>query len=193
MTQSDDMVLMAEIGAPHGVRGELRVKSHTADPLAFGSFGTLQDETGRSYKVMSARPAKTVVVVRLKGVDTREAAEALKGRALFIARDLLPDDALDTDEFFHADLIGMGVRDETGKTYGTIQAVHNFGGGDILELALSGKRTVMIPFTEAAVPNIDFEAGEVLVEPVAAGLDDLSTGSGSRKRRPSAKAGKPES
>lgn len=186
----EDRVLVAEIGAPHGVRGEIRAKAYTEDPLALSTLGPLQDDSGKSYEVRSVRPAKSVVVMRLSGVETREAAEALKGTSLYVARSRLPDDALEEDEFFQADLIGLDVRDVGGKTHGTVQAVHNFGGGDILELAQAGKRSVMIPFSAAAVPDIDLEAGFVLVDPVAAGLDGDEAGPGSRKRRPPSKAGK---
>jgi 16S rRNA processing protein RimM len=189
MTQKDDLVLMAVIGAPHGVRGEVRAKTYTDDPLALGAYGALQDDAGRQYKVSTIRPAKNVVVMRLAGIDTREKAEALKGTSFYVARDLLPDGSLQDDEFFQADLVGLAVRDTSGRTYGEIQAVHNFGGGDILELAEVGKRSVMIPFSEAAVPQIDRTSGFVLVDPMAAGLDDAETpkGPGSRKRRPPAK------
>lgn len=190
MTRNDELVQMAVIGAPHGVRGEIRAKAYTEDPLALGTFGPLQDEAGHQYEVLSIRPAKNVVVMRLSGVDTREAAEALKGKSLFIGRSRLPDDALQDEEFFQTDLIGLDVRDAAGKTYGAVQAVHNFGGGDILELAEAGKRSVMIPFSEAAVPDISIEAGFVLVDPIAAGLDGEEAGPGSRKRRPPSKANK---
>lgn len=190
MTRQDDLVLVAEIGAPHGVRGEIRARVYTEDPLALPAFGPLRDEAGRAYEVRSVRPAKNVVVMRLSGIETREAAEALKGTPLYIERNRLPDDALEDDEFFQTDLIGLDVRDAGGKTHGTVKAVHNFGGGDILELAEAGKRSVMIPFSEAAVPEIDLEAGFVLIDPVAAGLDGDEAGPGSRKRRPPSKAGK---
>ncbi len=172
MTAKGDSVLVAVIGAPHGVRGELRVKTHTQDPMALATFGSLRDDAGNLYEVTSIRPAGNVVVVRLSGIDSREAAEALKGRSLHIARALLSYDTLEDDEFFQTDLVGLVARDGKGRTYGTVRSVHNFGGGDILELAGGGKRAVMIPFTEAAVPEIDVAAGFILVDPVAAGLDD---------------------
>ncbi len=184
MAVNSDLVLMAVIGAPHGVKGEVRAKPHTDDPLALDAYGPLRDEAGKAYEIQSIRPAKNVVVLRLAGVTTREAAEALKGRSLFVERERLPDDELEEDEFFQTDLIGLAVRDAEGKAYGKVHAVHDFGGGDILELALDGKRTVMIPFSEAAVTGIDFEAGLVTVDPLAAGLDDVEQGPGSRRRRP---------
>jgi hypothetical protein len=114
MAKSDDLVLMAVIGAPHGVRGELRAKPYTDDPLALGAYGPLQDDEGNAYTVLSVRPAKAVAVLRLKGIDSREAAEKLKGTGLYVPRAALRDDSLDDDEYFQADLEGLTVRDADG-------------------------------------------------------------------------------
>ena len=189
MAKSDDLVLMAVIGAPHGDRGELRAKPHTDTPLALGAYGPLRDGAGRTYTVLAVRPAKTVVVMRLDGINSREAAVALKGTELFVQRSALPDDSLEEDEFFQADLAGLAVRDADGLDHGRVEAVYNFGAGDILELKKPGAKTVMIPFSESAVPHIDWESGVLTVDPLAAGLDDESEtkGPGSRRRRPSRK------
>lgn len=189
MATSDELVLMAVIGAPHGIRGELRAKPHTGDPLALGAYGTLSDRAGRAFRVLAVRPAKNVVVLRLEGIDSREAAEALKGTELFVPRSALPDDSLEDDEYFQSDLQGLCVRDARGREHGRVEAVHNFGAGDILELKKPGAKTVMIPFSESAVPHIDRENGVLIVDPTAAGLDDDKDGEGpgSRRRRPSRK------
>ena len=162
-------VQMAVIGAPHGIRGELRVKTFTGDPLALGDYGPLYDKSGRAFEITDIRPAGTVVVVRFKGVLDRSAAEALTGTELFVDRSALPE-AEDDDEFYYADLIGLEVRDETGAPVGKVTAVQNFGGGDILEIAYAGRKELMIPFTAAAVPEIDVKAGFVRIDPAAAGL-----------------------
>ena len=108
-----EKVLMAVIGAPHGVRGEVRVKTFTGDPLALGDYGPLFDAAGKSYTILDLRPSKTVVVAKIKEVPTREAAEAANGTELFVARAALPDD-LDEDEFYQTDLIGLSAVDEAG-------------------------------------------------------------------------------
>lgn len=169
MTEAKKTVQMAVIGAPHGVKGEVRVKTFTGDPMALGDYGPLRDAEGRIYTLAAIRPAKNVVVARFREIATREAAEEATGRALFIDRVALPDD-LEDDEFYQADLVGLGVRDEAGTRIGTVAAVHNFGGGDILEVALTGKGTAMIPFTLAAVPEISLGQGYVRIDGVAAGL-----------------------
>jgi 16S rRNA processing protein RimM len=171
MSKLKNPVQMAVVGAPHGIKGELRVKTFTADPLALGDYGPLFAKDGRSFEITDIRPANTVVVVRFKQVKDRNAAEALTGTELFVDRSALPDQG-DDSEFYHADLVGLAVRDETGAEIGKVAAVQNFGGGDILELTLSGRRGMLIPFTQAAVPVIDIAGGFIGVDTVAAGLVD---------------------
>jgi 16S rRNA processing protein RimM len=179
MKKLDKPVQMAVIGAPHGVKGELRVKTFTADPLALGDYGPLTSEDGRTFTVAAIRPAKNVVVVRFKEVTTREQAEAVNGVALYVDRSVLPDEELDEEEFFHADLIGLEIRDETGAKIGKVIAIQNFGGGDILEANLSGRRSVMIPFTLAAIPEVSVSGGYIRIDSVAAGLvEDEDEGEG---------------
>lgn len=169
MSQPENPIQMAVIGAAHGIRGEVRVKTFTGDPLALGDYGPLYAADGRVFEVADIRPANTVVVVRFKGIRDRGAAEALNGTELFIDRSALPDEE-DEDQFYHADLIGLAVRDDTGAAIGTVQAVHDFGAGDILEVRLAGRKTVLIPFSRAAVPEVSIRDGFVRVDPAAAGL-----------------------
>src|SRR3954467_15832884 len=94
-------VCVAQIGAAHGVRGEVRLKAFTQDPLAVARYGALETEDGtRQVVIEAARPAKDVLVARLKGVTDRSAAEALKNLRLYLAREKLPKP--DADEFYHA-------------------------------------------------------------------------------------------
>lgn len=169
MKKLNNPVRMATIGAAHGVRGEVRVRTFTGDPLALGDYGPLQDEEGRTYTVAALRPAKAVLVVRFREIASREAAEGATGTALYIDRSALPDD-LAEDEFYHADLIGLAVRDEAGGEIGTIAAMQDFGGGDIVEIALGHGGTAMVPFTAAAIPEISIAGGFVRIDSVAAGL-----------------------
>jgi 16S rRNA processing protein RimM len=186
MTTPQNPVQLAVIGAPHGIKGELRIKTFTGDPLALGDYGPLFSQDGRRFTISAIRPAKDVVVVRFKEVADRTAAEALTGTALFIDRAKLPDD-LDDDEFYHADLIGLEVRDETGAAIGTVGAVQNFGGGDIVEVALAGKRTVLVPFTLAAIPTVSIDGRFIQLDSVAAGLvdDEDPTSASDSDERPS--------
>jgi 16S rRNA processing protein RimM len=171
MTHRNKPILMAVIGAAHGIRGELRVKTFTSDPLALGRYGPLYAKDGRAFEILDIRPAGTVAVVRFKGIDDRNAAEATKGTELFVDRSALPDDT-EGGEFYHADLIGLAVRDENNEMVGNVTAVQNYGGGDILEITLGGSKGVLIPFTQAAVPLVDVAAGFVRIDTAAAGLSD---------------------
>jgi 16S rRNA processing protein RimM len=191
-------VQMAVIGAARGIKGEVRVKAFTGDPAALGDYGTLYAADGRRFDLQSVRPQGEVVVVRFKGVGDRTAAEALNGIALFVERADLPEN-LDADEFYHADLVGLAVRDGDGQGIGTVRAVLNFGGGDILEIAVNERDEILIPFSKAAVPHVDLAGGFVTIDPVAAGLVDdgedeapAEGGAGRRfdvRRRPRGPAG----
>ncbi|MER8501381.1 MULTISPECIES: ribosome maturation factor RimM [unclassified Mesorhizobium] len=169
MSKPQNPVQMAVIGAAHGIKGELRVKSFTGDPLALADYGPLYARDGRAFQIVDIRPANTVVVVRFKGVNDRNAAEALAGTELFVDRSVLPDEG-EEDEFYHADLVGLEVKDDTGAIIGKVVAVHNFGGGDILDVTLAGRKGVLIPFTRAAVPEVSIAGGFVRIDPAAAGL-----------------------
>ncbi|WP_336739955.1 ribosome maturation factor RimM [Aureimonas altamirensis] len=168
MTELENPVLLATIGGAHGIRGECRVRSFTADPTDVGAYGPLVDKAGVRYTVVSARAQKTVVIVRFKEVTDRNHAERLNGTELFVDRSALPDEG---DDFYQADLIGLDVRTTRGDMVGEVIAFHDFGAGDVLEIKPETGASVMIPFTEAAVPQIDLELGYILVEPVAAGLE----------------------
>jgi 16S rRNA processing protein RimM len=158
-------ICVAQIGAPHGVRGELRLKSFTEDPLAVSRYGPLESEDGaRRFEIASARPAKDVLVVQIKGVDDRTAAEALKNLRLYVPRERLDPPA--DDEFYHADLIGLIAVAPDGSTVGKVVAVPNFGAGDLIEIApMSGGPSVLVPFTRVAVPEVDIAAGRIVIDP----------------------------
>ena len=168
MPKPENPVQMAVIGAAHGVRGELRVKTFTGDSLALGDYGPLYAKDGRAFEIEDIRPSGEVVVVRFKGIRDRTVAEALTGTELFVDRSMLP--AEEEDEFYHADLVGLVVRDETGGDAGKVTAVQNYGGGDILEINFRGRKGLLIPFTQAAVPEVDIAGGFIRVDTIAAGL-----------------------
>jgi len=172
MTKLQNPVLMATIGAAQGLRGEVRARAYTSDPTALGDYGHLHSMDGRSFEVLEIREAKNVVVVRFRGVNDRNAAEALNGLELYIEREKLPDDELDDDEFYYADLEGLEAVDETGKSYGKVSGVFDFGAGDLLELKGPDRRPTLIPFSEAAVLEIDLGNGRIIIDARAAGLID---------------------
>jgi 16S rRNA processing protein RimM len=189
MTKLENPVLMGTIGGAQGIRGEVRVKPYTADPTALGDYGHLHSLDGRVFEILELREMKNMVVVRFRGINDRNAAEALNGLELYMERDNLPDDELEEDEFYYADLEGLEALDDKGVSYGTITGVFDFGAGDLLELKGPGKRPVLIPFSEASVLEIDLEGGTIRIDPMAAGLIDdpediskLATGKPKKKK-----------
>jgi 16S rRNA processing protein RimM len=159
----EQRICVARLGAAHGVRGEVKLWSFTADPARIADYGPFETVDGRVIEIEALRPAKEFFVARLKGVADRDAAERLRNAELFVPRERLPAPA-DGDEFYHADLIGLAVVDQNGAALGTVLALHNFGAGDIIEVRRAESRdTVMLPFTHAAVPEIDLAGGRIVV------------------------------
>lgn len=160
-----DRVLIARIGAAHGIKGEVRVKAYTADPKGIGAYGPLTAEDGRTFEVASLRPAAgpagDMLVVKFKGVSDRNAAEALNGLELSVSRDRLPPAG--EEEYYHADLVGLTAVTPDGAELGTVIAVPNYGAGDLLEIAPKRGETLLVPFTRAVVPDVDLAAGRVII------------------------------
>jgi 16S rRNA processing protein RimM len=184
MAKTHHLVLLGRFGAPHGVRGEIRLQSFTAEPRAIASYGPLTDKAGvQKFALVSIRPqGKGLLVARVEGVNDRSAAEALTGVELYIPREKLPPP--DEDEFYLADLIGLSAQTRDGVEIGRVIALRNFGAGDILEIAPAslgaeklsdfsgeamaknaGGETLMFPFTKAVVPVVDVAQGRVVIEP----------------------------
>jgi 16S rRNA processing protein RimM len=163
-----ERVIVARIGAAHGVRGEVRLWSFTQDPLAVASYGPLETKDGaRRFEIETVRAASDHLVARLKGVADRDAAQALTNLDLYVPRDRLP--AIDEDDtYYHSDLIGLDAMSADGVQIGTVHAVHDFGAGSVLEITpLGNGETLMLPFTETTVPKIDLDAKQIVVVPPA--------------------------
>jgi 16S rRNA processing protein RimM len=161
----DRHICVARIGAAHGTTGEVRLWPFTADPQAVASYGVLTTADGRAIEIASLRAGKGFLVARFAGVADRNGAERLRNLDLFIPRDRLPPPA--ADEYYHADLIGLAAQDRDGNPLGTVIAVHNFGAGDLLEVALSRGETLLLPFTAAVAPEIDIAGGRIVIHPPA--------------------------
>src|SRR5438309_12110204 len=156
-------ICVARIGAAHGVRGAVKLWTFTEDPLAVQRYGPLTTKDGaRQFEVTHAREAKGHLVATLKGIASRDEAEKLNGIELYIAREKLP--ATDDDEYYHADLIGLAAVNAANEPLGKVIAIHNFGAGDIIEIAPPRGPTMLLPFTNAVVPTVDLANGRVVIE-----------------------------
>lgn len=163
---SGERILIATIGAAHGVKGEVRVRSFTTEPQAFADYGPLATEDRGRLEIERLRPAKgDVLIAKLRGIDDRNAAEALNGLSLYVERSALP--APEAGEFYHADLIGLVAFDPSGAPLGRVVAVHDFGAGDILDIRAEDGPSLLVPFTNAAVPDVDIPGGRITVAPLS--------------------------
>ena len=156
-------ICVARIGAAHGVRGAVKLWTFTADPFAVRQYGPLATKDGaRQFEVTHVREARDHLVATFKGVASREDAERLNGIELYIAREKLPETA--DDEYYHADLIGLAAVNAANEPLGRVVAIHNFGAGDIIEIAPPHGSTMLLPFTNAVVPTVDLKGGRVVIE-----------------------------
>ena len=157
-------VCLGQIGAAHGLRGEVRLRSFTADPGAIANYGPLEAEDGRVFEIESLRPAKDHFVVRLSGIADRDAAARLANIKLYVPRQRLPEPD-EPDQFYHADLIGLAVLDRAGQRLGVVVGVHNFGAGDLIEVKPdAANKTELIAFDAINVPTVDVAAGRIVVD-----------------------------
>lgn len=161
---SGDLLLMGVIVGVHGIQGEVKIKTFSESPDTIAAYGALRSKSGtEKFKIKRHRVAKGVVVAKLIGVNDRNAAEALKGTELFLPRDRLPK-LSDAEEFYHADLIGLRAEQPDGTLLGSVIALQNFGGGDMVEIEPEGGgETLFVPFTHEAVPTVSIDEGRIVV------------------------------
>lgn len=156
-------VLLGEVGGAHGIRGDVIVRSYAAEPRDIAAYGALETADGKVLPKLSVvRVTDRGVIARFAGVTDRNVAETFRGTQLWIARDRLPKAA--DGEYYHADLIGLDAVTLDGTEIGHVIAVENFGAGELLEIRLKdSKQTEYVPFTNAAVPEVDLVAGRLVV------------------------------
>jgi 16S rRNA processing protein RimM len=145
-----DLVLVGAITGAHGIRGEVKLRSFTADPAAIASYSPLETAKGAKIEIVKIRAQKDGFLAMLKGVTDRNAAEALRGTELFVARTRLPEP--EDDEVYVHDLIGLAVHLADGSLLGEIVGVADYGAGDLIDVKVEGRKdTVLIPFADQYV------------------------------------------
>jgi 16S rRNA processing protein RimM len=156
-----DVLLAAILGA-HGLKGEVRVKTFTAEPDKLGAYGPLHAKDGRLFTIEALRPSRDgEAVAAFAEVRDRDAAEALKGTELFVKRGTFPETG--NGEFYHADLVGLDAEDASGRRIGKVLAVQNYGAGDVLVITADTGDEILLAFTRDNVPEIDVKAGRLIV------------------------------
>jgi 16S rRNA processing protein RimM len=168
-------ICVGQILGAHGVRGLVKLASFTDDPEAIVHYGDLTDEAGgRTFAIELAGANKGHWIARIVTVDDRDAAQALAGTRLFVDRAKLPPP--EEDEFYHADLIGLRAELPDGSALGTVTAIHNFGAGDIIEIALPSGKRPLLPFDRQTVPEINPASGRLVIDPPPGLLDETQIG-----------------
>ncbi|MGE4253244.1 MAG: ribosome maturation factor RimM [Parvibaculaceae bacterium] len=171
MASPDDKVLAGVITAAHGIKGEVKLRSFTADPQAIAAYGPLLASTGERIEIERLKPQKDGFIATLKGVGDRNKAETLKGVELFVQRRQLPEP--EADEVYIHDLIGVTVVEKSGARFGTVVAVPNFGAGDLIEIRRDGvEETVLVPFAQSYVPTIDLANAKIVIDLPETWLDE---------------------
>jgi 16S rRNA processing protein RimM len=171
MADDEQRVCLGVVISAHGIKGEVNFRSYSDTPQTLSEYAGFTDEAGNSLEISSLRQGPKGPVMRFSGVADRNAAEAMKGTKLYVGRDQLPD--LDQDEYYHSDLVGLRV-EVHGEAIGAVTAVHNFGAGDIIEIARPGQSSVMLPFTREIVPDVDIPGGVLGAEPPPGYFDDTT-------------------
>lgn len=160
---SDELILLGKIGAPHGIKGDVRLMVY-GDPESLETYGQILTSDGKSLKINRIRIQAKGVVAKFRGINSRNEAEAIKGLDLFVKREALLEPK--KDEYYISDLIGCMVTDKTNREIGKIIAVPNFGAGDILEILPNEKKanqSFFVTFTKQNVPHIDLESRQVTI------------------------------
>ncbi len=157
-----EKILMGIVGRPHGVRGLVRVHSYAAAPADLDSYAPLLDSKGRTWS-LTWRSEGVAELRDAAGqpLADRTAAESLVNLQLFVERSRLPPP--EPDEFYITDLVGLAAHDPDGVPIGRIQAVHDYGAGTFLDIARDGAANLLIPFSLAAVPQVDLAASKVTI------------------------------
>ncbi len=161
---------IAKIVSVHGVRGEVNAQAWCDSPAVVCRLKTLYSKDGSSaYQVERARPKNdSMIILKLKGVDTPESAQTLRNKVLYADRG---DIKLPKGSYFIADLVGLEAVDENGKSYGRITDILGTGANDVYELTKDGKK-FYIPAIPSVILKTDVEAGIMTIFPMEGLFDE---------------------
>lgn len=159
------LVCVGFVRRAHGIRGDLLIHSLTEDPLTIGTYDTLMDGEGGSWTPHQPRPKGHDVILRFEGVETRDQAERLKGKQLFVHRQDLPH--LNDGEWYWVDMVGFNVMSSLSphepKHFGIVGGMSDYGAGPVLSIHDKGREIAMIPFIDDAVNSIDMQGQSIFV------------------------------
>ncbi|MDC0676579.1 MULTISPECIES: ribosome maturation factor RimM [Sorangium] len=152
-------VPVADVARPHGVQGELRLRLYneasdlllTRPPIRL----RLPDGSARDAKIVATRPVDKALLVRIAGIDDRDAAEALRGATVCVPRDAFAP--LSEGEFYACDVEGARVMTPDGGLLGHVKSLQSYPTCDVLVVERQGADSIEIPLTESFVSSVDAE------------------------------------
>lgn len=162
-TETDELVIMGRIVAPYGVQGWLKIIPDTEQVdglLAFKTWRVGNEQDWKKIRLKSGKAHNDVLVVKLEGINDRDAAFSCKGQLVAVLRSELP--ALDRNEFYWSDLIGLAVRNQQDVDFGNIADVFETGANDVI--VVRGEIDRLIPYTEQTVIEVNLEKQTMLVD-----------------------------
>lgn len=161
---------IGKIVGTHGLKGEVRIEPWCDSPEFLSQFKTLYFDGGKTAIKVSARPHKRIAIAKLKGVDTVEQADLLRGKVLWMNRN---DTSLKKGEYYIQDLMGCKVVDiDSNIEYGIITDVFKTGANDVYEITDKESRKYLIPVIPDVVKNVDVYSGEIKIKPLKGIFDD---------------------
>lgn len=159
---SDTMIVIGKIGAPQGVRGEVRIIALTEFPERFKKLKIAHLDDGTNLEIESVRYHQEFVLLKFKGLDDRNAIEHLKNRLIQIERkDLMP---LPEGHYHVFDIIGLTVYNEQEECLGKISDVLQTGSNDVYIVEQKDKQPLLIPGLKTVVQKIDIASGKMIVK-----------------------------
>ena len=163
MSQPNDWVVMGRIAAPFGIKGWIKVQPFSEDPgtlMDFESWRVGRGEQQTQYTVEAIQDHSNTLVAKLAGIDDRDAAYALRGQEISVARSDLPPP--EENAFYWSDLIGLTVINLEGIELGKVDSLMESGANDLL--VVKGARSHLIPFVAAFVGEVDLAGGTIEVD-----------------------------
>ena len=162
--ENTDLVLIASIGAPQGIRGEIRLNYHGDNPENLNDYGLLcNSDRTRWFEIKSLRIQNYKVIVQFEQINDRNQAKELTGTDLYVPRHKFPN--TDDDEYYHVDLIGLVVIDVNGKEIGKVAAIVDFGAGDLIEICARDFKSFYIPFRREIITEVNLKDGFITLDP----------------------------
>jgi 16S rRNA processing protein RimM len=156
-------LIVARLGRPHGVRGEVMAWLDGVDPSELPALPGLRllrpDGEEKAVRVRRVRPKPPGWILEVPWIRDRDQAEAWRGAVVIAPRESLPE--TDEDEWYDADLVGLDVVTDQGESLGRLDEVLHLPANDVF--VVRGRREILLPVTEEVVRGVDREAGRVTV------------------------------